>query len=127
MCMSSPCFHDGECTELYLQKDYHCTCPPGFKGKRCEIFQPYDHVPNLTKYKLKVVREFGTQFTWKFTPKAGRHRIGQGTGYVNVDIKFVDNNDYVHNVNNKSGSAAEAITLVLMIMMLGTNKPKVQC
>ncbi|KAM9364956.1 protein eyes shut homolog [Pholidichthys leucotaenia] len=34
-CDSSPCHHNGTCTDLL--GDYECQCPTGFQGKNCEV------------------------------------------------------------------------------------------
>ncbi|CAF0831536.1 unnamed protein product [Adineta ricciae] len=35
--MQRPCLNNGTCTDLNNNQNYHCSCPLGFFGKRCEI------------------------------------------------------------------------------------------
>ena len=35
-CSENPCENDGSCVALYDLDDFHCECPPLYKGKTCE-------------------------------------------------------------------------------------------
>ena len=41
-CQSKPCLNGGTCAENCddIRKQYNCTCPQHYQGKRCEIFHP---------------------------------------------------------------------------------------
>ncbi|KAL2083221.1 hypothetical protein ACEWY4_020994 [Coilia grayii] len=45
-CESSPCRHNGTCTDLV--GSYRCTCPPGFSGMHCEVDVDVCAFPNAT-------------------------------------------------------------------------------
>ena len=35
-CSEMPCVNGGSCIALYSGEDFECSCPPGYKGQKCE-------------------------------------------------------------------------------------------
>ena len=54
-CSGNPCLNGGTCIALYHLDEFKCSCPPGFKGKTCDIGESSTAAwPLMAQIKLNI-------------------------------------------------------------------------
>ncbi|KAF3708325.1 Protein eyes shut -like protein Epidermal growth factor-like protein 10 [Channa argus] len=86
-CDSSPCLHNGTCSDLLGH--YHCQCPTGFLGKNCEVDIDACALPNNT-CPLKTLcldLPVGLEYTCRVPCPQNLHPCVNGGQCVMIDAR----------------------------------------